>query len=206
MGVHASNPTLIFAMKMTVHAVMAVALVAAIAHSLPHASMDAIVPEPDFYETAGVVKAQHLPAPDAVLAEVEFPKGMGSNPGAAAAELLATGSRSDMHYPSHFGHKSSSKSAGSALGSETELLATGSGSETELLATGSGSAAPDCDKCIHEFATDGGCDAWKKQDWDAVHAAVPPGCYPCGDEAAQHCGVDSAMGFLEAMQTIDNKN
>merc|ERR1711871_1347300 len=195
MGVHASNPTLIFAMKMTVHAVMAVALVAAIAHSLPHASMDAIVPEPDFYETAGVVKAQHLPAPDAVLAEVEFPKGMGSNPGAAAAGLLATGSRSDMHYPSHFGHKSSSKSAGSALAAETELLA-----------TGSGSAAPDCDKCIHEFATDGGCDAWKKQDWDAVHAAVPPGCYPCGDEAAQHCGVDSAMGFLEAMQAIDNKN
>ena len=49
----------------------------------------------DAQGTAGVVKAQHLPAPDAVLAEVEFPKGMGSNPGAAAAELLATGSRSD---------------------------------------------------------------------------------------------------------------
>ena len=111
-----------------------------------------------------------------------------------------------------------------------ELLATGSAMpefpdheavETELLATGSAMPTPaHCDMCVHEFADAGGCDAWKsaeshgiaspaaKEDWDKVHAAVPDGCYPCADEAEQHCGMDShsSLVFLARMQAIDNKN
>jgi hypothetical protein len=190
---------------------MAVAVVAAVAHSLPHASVDAIVPEPDFYETGAVnaVETELLATGSGMDQETDM---------AIETELLATGSgmdqETDMAIETALLATGSGMDQKTDMAIETALLATGSGmaQETELLAAGSGLAggsgpeAPDCDKCIHEFANDGGCDAWAKKDWDAVHAAVPKGCYPCGDEAAQHCGIDShsAVDFLEAMRAIDN--
>merc|ERR1712100_945250 len=97
-------------MLRAMQAVMAVAVVAAVAHSLPHASVDAIVPEPDFYETDAIVKAEHLPALDA-FPTTDFPEAMraidNDHKEAVETALLATG----------FG-----------MAQETELLAAGSGS------------------------------------------------------------------------------
>merc|ERR1712100_75477 len=106
-------------MLRAMQAVMAVAVVAAVAHSLPHASVDAIVPEPDFYETDAIVKAEHLPAL-AAFPTTDFPEAMraidNDHKEAVETALLATGSGS--------------------MAIETALLATGSGmaQETELLA------------------------------------------------------------------------
>merc|ERR1711998_244979 len=52
---------------------------------------------------------------------------------------------------------------------------------------------PTCDICVHEFESNGGCDAWKAKDFEKLEAAIPPGCDPCGDAAAAHCKIKPTL-------------
>ena len=45
----------------------------------------------------------------------------------------------------------------------------------------------DCDACVSEFASNGGCNCMRAGEECDVSALIPDGCYPCGEEASAYC-------------------
>ena len=52
----------------------------------------------------------------------------------------------------------------------------------------SGPALVNCDKCVSDFSTAGGCECIKKEDCNQL-SLIPDGCLPCGEQAIEHCGI-----------------
>jgi len=65
---------------------------------------------------------------------------------------------------------------------EEMCCACGGGTQTDT-------EEPDCDTCVEAFAVAGGCECLNDETCD-VEPLIPDGCYPCGSQAALHCGYD----------------
>ena len=57
---------------------------------------------------------------------------------------------------------------------------------------------PDCNKCVSEFAENGGCDCMNNVNCD-VNTIIPEGCYSCGNEALEYCNSNAAGNCANIM-------